>query len=214
MSDVLPIDPTVTIRAVTLLTDLDTCKFTVSRPVHPGGPYFFDSKERAAGSPLVERLFALSGITHVLVTGNVVTVGKEPSEEWSGLKSAIGTVIRTQLLTGMPAILDTPRNAVTGGRSDADVRRVVQELLDREVNRSIASHGGEISIIDVRDGDLFVVMSGGCQGCAASAVTLRKGFEVMVRRVAPEIVEIVDTTDHALGKKPFYQTPHVPAGAR
>jgi len=47
-------------------------------------------------------------------------------------------------------------------------------------------------------------MSGGCQGCAASNVTLRQGFEVMVRRVAPEIADIVDTTDHAAGAKPFY----------
>jgi len=205
MSDVLPIDPTITIRVETLLADLDTCKFTVSRTVHPGGPFFFGSKERAGGSPLVERLFALSGVAHVLVTEDVVTVGKEPSAEWSGLKSAIGTVIRTQLLTGVPAILETPRNAITGGRTDAEVRTVVQELLDREVNRSIASHGGQISIVDVRDGNLFIAMSGGCQGCAASQVTLRQGFEVMVRRVAPEIVDIVDTTDHTAGKKPFYQ---------
>jgi Fe-S cluster biogenesis protein NfuA len=48
-------------------------------------------------------------------------------------------------------------------------------------------------------------MSGGCQGCASSQITLRQGFEVMVKRVAPEIVEIVDATDHAAGKQPFYQ---------
>ena len=81
----------------------------------------------------------------------------------------------------------------------------MQELLDRDVNRSIASHGGRISIVDVREGNLFIAMSGGCQGCAASSVTLRKGFEVMARKVAPEIVDIVDTTDHAAGEKPFYQ---------
>ncbi len=205
MSDVLPVDPTITIRAETLLADPDTCKFTVSRTLHPGGPFFFDNKERAGGSPLAERLFALPGVAHVLVTENVVTVGKELSASWSGLKSAIGTVIRTQLLTGVPAILETPRNASTRGRTDAEVRAVVQELLDREVNRSIAGHGGQISIVDVRDGNLFIAMSGGCQGCAASQVTLRQGFEVMVRGVAPEIVDIVDTTDHAAGKKPFYE---------
>ena len=205
MSDVLPVDPTITIRAESLLGDLDACKFTVSRIVHPGGPFFFDTKERAGGSPLVERLFALPGVAHVLVTENVVTVGKEPSAEWSRLKSAIGMAIRTQLLTGVPAILETPRNAITGGRTDAEVHTVVQELLDREVNRSIADHGGQISIVDVHDGNLFIAMSGGCQGCAASQVTLRQGFEVMVRRVAPEIGDIVDTTDHTAGKKPFYQ---------
>jgi len=156
MSDVMPVDPTITIRAETLLADPDTCKFTVSRTVHPGGPFFFDNQERAAGSPLVERLFALPGVAHVLVTENVVTVGKEPSVSWSGLKSAVGSAIRTQLLTGVPAILETPRNASSRGRVDAEVRAVVQELLDREVNHSISAHGGQISIVDVRDGNLFI----------------------------------------------------------
>jgi len=205
MSDGLPVDPTITIRAETLLADPDMCKFTVNRTVHPGGPFFFDSRERAAGSPLLERLFALPSVAHVLVTDNVVTIGKEPGASWSGLKSQIGTVIRTQLLTGVPAILEAPRDASMRRRTDAEIRRVVQELLDREVNRSIAAHGGRISIVDLRDGNLIIAMSGGCQGCAASQVTLRQGFEVMVRRVAPEIGDIIDTTDHAAGEKPFYQ---------
>jgi Fe-S cluster biogenesis protein NfuA len=103
---------------------------------------------------------------------------------------------------GWPCPGDRERETEGG---PTEVRAVLQELLDREVNRSIARHGGKISILDVRDGNLFIAMSGGCQGCAASQVTLRQGFEVMVRRVAPEIVDIVDTTDHAAGKKPFYQ---------
>jgi Fe-S cluster biogenesis protein NfuA len=53
-------------------------------------------------------------------------------------------------------------------------------------------------------GWLLIAMSGGCQGCAASQVTLKDGLELMLRRVAPEIVDIVDTTDHASGTKPFY----------
>ena len=205
MSDLLPVDPTINIRAETSQADPDTCKFTVSRTVHPGGPFFFDSKDRAAGSPLVERLFALPGVSHVLVAETVVTVGKDPSVAWSALKSAIGAAIRSQLLTVVPAIFEAPRNTSTRGRTDAEIRSIVQELLNREVNRSIASHGGQISIVDVREGNLFVAMSGGCKGCAASSVTLRRGFEVMVRRVVPEIVDIVDTTDHTAGKNPFYQ---------
>jgi len=205
MSDVLPVDATITIRAEISVADPDTCKFTVSRTVHPGGPSFFHAKELAAGSPLVERLFTLPGVAHVLVAENVVTVGKDSDASWAALKPGIGTVIRAQLVTGVPAILEAPRTAGAWGRTDAEVRAVVQELLDRQVNRSIAAHGGQISIVDVRDRNLFVAMSGGCQGCAASQVTLRHGFEVMVRRVAPEIVDIVDTTDHAAGKKPFYE---------
>jgi Fe-S cluster biogenesis protein NfuA len=207
MSEVLPVAPTIGIRAETSLADPDMCKFAVSRMVHPGGPFFFDNKERAAGSPLVERLFALAGVQSVLIAESVVTVCKDPSASWSGMKATIGAAIRMQLITGVPAILETPRNAWTGARTDDEVRAVVQELLDREVNRSIASHGGKISIVDVRDGHLFIAMAGGCQGCAASQVTLRQGFEVMVRRVAPELVDIVDTTDHASGTKPYYQRP-------
>ena len=201
----LPIDPTITIRAETSLVDPDTCKFTVNRIVHPGGPFFFDDRERVGGSPLIERLFALRGVAYVLIADNVATVGKEPGVSWSGLKSAIGTGLRTQLLTGIPAILEAPANAGTRERTDAESWAVIQELLDREVNRSIAAHGGQISIVDVQDGNLSIAMSGGCQGCAASKVTLRQGFEVMLRRVAPEIVNIVDTTDHAAGNTPFYR---------
>ncbi len=200
----LLIDPTITIQAETSSVDPDTCKFTVSRTVHPGGPFFFGDRERGGGSPLVERLFALPGVAYVLVADNVVTVGKEPGASWSGLKSAIGTGLRTQLLTGIPAILEATAPAGALERTDAESRAVIQKLLDQEVNRSIASHGGQISIVDVQDGNLFIAMSGGCQGCAASQLTLRQGFEVMLRSVAPEIVNIVDTTDHAAGDTPFY----------
>ena len=133
-----------------------------------------------------------------------MTVGKDSDASWSALKPGIGTVIRTQLVTGMPAILEAPGTAGALGRADAEVRAVVQELLDQQVNRSIAKHGGKISIVDFKDRNLFIAMSGGCQGCAASELTLRLGFEKMARRVAPEIVDIVDTTDHSAGQTPFY----------
>ena len=214
MSEALTVDKTsanptlveqpVSIRAETSLADPDTCKFTVSRSLHPGGPFFFGYRERAAGSPLVERLFVLAGVANVLIAENVVTICKEPEAPWSGLKAAIGTAIRTQLLTGVPAILEMAAYASTQGRSDAELCVVVQQLLDKEVNRSIANHGGKISLVEVREGKLFISMSGGCQGCGSSQVTLRQGLEMMVKRGAPEILEIVDATDHAAGKQPFY----------
>ena len=97
--DRTPANPTlvgqpISIRAETSLADPDTCKFTVSRSLHPGGPFFFGNKERAAGSPLGERLFALAGVANVFIVENVVTIGKETSASWSGLKAAIGTAIR------------------------------------------------------------------------------------------------------------------------
>jgi Fe-S cluster biogenesis protein NfuA len=204
MSNFLLADQPVSIRAESSLADPDTCKFIVSRTLHPGGPFFFGNKERAVGSPLGEQLFALTGVANVLIADSVVTVCKEPTASWSGLKADIGMAIRTQLRSGVPAILEMPVANSRQGKTDAELTTAVQELLDKEVNRSIANHGGKISIVGVRQGKLSITMSGGCQGCASSQVTLRQGFEVMLKRVAPEIEEIIDVTDHAAGTQPFY----------
>ena len=120
MSDARPVELPVSIRAEVSLADPDMCKFTVSRTVHPGGAFFFENREQAAGSPLVERLFQLPGVAHVLVAGNVVTVGKESNTAWSGLNASIGAVIRSQCspeyapsskarCAPMPANAPTPR---------------------------------------------------------------------------------------------------------
>ena len=200
-------DQPVSIRAELSLADGDTCKFTVSRSLHPGGPCLFASREQAASAPLGQRLFALGGVASVLIAGNVVTIGKAPGASWAGLKAAIGAAIRAQLLSGVPAMPETTGATGAAARSDAELGLAVQQLLDREVNRAIANHGGAISLVGVRERRLFITMGGGCQGCASSQVTLRQGFEVMVRRVAPEITAIVDATDHAAGRRPFYRPP-------
>jgi Fe-S cluster biogenesis protein NfuA len=203
MSEGLPsdrprVDQPVSIRAELSLADPDTCKFTVSRQLHPGKPLFFASLATSAASPLGQRLFALGGVTSVLIAENVVTLCKDPGASWTGLKAATGMAIRAHLHSGQPA------GIVTAGRSDAELATAIQELLDRDINRAIADHGGKISLVAVRERQVFIAMSGGCQGCASSQVTLQQGFEAKVRRVAPEITAIVDTTNHAAGQQPFY----------
>jgi len=81
----------------------------------------------------------------------------------------------------------------------------VQVVLDRQINPGIASHGGHIGLLDVRDGTAYIEMGGGCQGCAQVDVTLRQGVEVAIRAAVPEIVAIVDRTDHQAGTNPYYQ---------
>ena len=194
----------ITIKAETAITDPDTCKFTVSTLVQAGGPFFFANSAQVARAPLAEKLFELGGVATVLIADNTVTVSKSADTTWQTLKATIGAAIRAQLLSGSPAVLATAVAAQAQGRSNEILREIVQDILDREVNRSIASHGGEISIIDLREGQLYVRMSGGCQGCASSEATLKQGFEVMVKRAAPEITEIIDVTDHQSGQKPYY----------
>jgi Fe/S biogenesis protein NfuA len=80
----------------------------------------------------------------------------------------------------------------------------VQALFDEMVNPRIAAHGGAVELVDV-DGDaVYIRMTGGCQGCAASAATLRMGIERTLREELPEVGEIIDVTDHAAGMTPYY----------
>lgn len=79
----------------------------------------------------------------------------------------------------------------------------VREVLDSQVNPAIAAHGGVISLVDVQDHDVYVEMSGGCQGCALSRMTLRQGVERMLREAVPELAVVHDVTDHESGENPY-----------
>ena len=80
----------------------------------------------------------------------------------------------------------------------------VHQLIEDRINPTVASHGGHITLIDVRDGKVFVRLGGGCQGCGQADATLKQGIEAMIRDEIPEISEVLDTTDHAAGENPYY----------
>jgi Fe/S biogenesis protein NfuA len=79
----------------------------------------------------------------------------------------------------------------------------VRDVLESQVNPAIAAHGGMISLVDVAETDVYVEMSGGCQGCALSRMTLRQGVERMLREAVPELTAVHDVTDHASGDNPY-----------
>jgi len=65
-----------------------------------------------------------------------------------------------------------------------------------------------VTLVDVKDGTAFVRLGGGCQGCSAVDLTLRKGVETAIRNAVPQISAIVDVTDHEAGANPYYQHGH------
>ena len=81
----------------------------------------------------------------------------------------------------------------------------IQEVLDREINPGIASHGGFVSLVEYKDDTAFIAFGGGCQGCGLVDVTLKQGVEVMIHEAVPEVKKVVDLTDHASGENPFYE---------
>ncbi len=88
----------------------------------------------------------------------------------------------------------------------ADPRaRAVQKVIDAQINPAVASHGGHVTLLEVKDDTAYIALGGGCQGCGMADVTLRHGIEAMIKEEVPEIRQIVDTTDHAGGTNPYYQ---------
>jgi Fe/S biogenesis protein NfuA len=88
------------------------------------------------------------------------------------------------------------------------VARAVQEVLDRQINPGVGTHGGMVTLVEVKEGTAFMRFGGGCQGCAAVDVTLKQGVETAIRNAVPSIQAIVDVTDHQAGANPYYQHGH------
>lgn len=83
----------------------------------------------------------------------------------------------------------------------------VQRVLDEHVSPMLAAHGGQVGLVDVRDGRAYVQFGGGCQGCGLAPMTLKSGIVATLKRLVPRIVEVVDVTDHPAGESPYFAPP-------
>ena len=82
---------------------------------------------------------------------------------------------------------------------------LVKQVLDEQINPSVASHGGHIALVDVQGDTVFIRLEGGCQGCGMADVTLKQGVEVAIKQAVPSINAVLDSTDHAGGQNPYFQ---------
>jgi Fe-S cluster biogenesis protein NfuA len=186
------------IRAQGPASDPEVMGFVLDMPIQEGASVRF---EAAGDAPLARALFALDGVVRVEVSGATIWVKKNAESDWATLKPAIADAIR-KLLDETDAPLGQDGREET--TPDQALLEAVETLLNQQVNPAVAAHGGHISVEKVEGGAVYLRMSGGCQGCAASAATLREGVERMLRAALPQIDKIVDVTDHAAGDNPFY----------
>ena len=99
-----------------------------------------------------------------------------------------------------------PSPSMTPGAGlDTDAARRVVAVLDREVNPSIASHGGHAELAAIDGSTAYLRLGGGCVGCGMATVTLSQGIEVAIKEAVPEIDRVVDVTDHASGTNPYFE---------
>ncbi len=179
------------------------CNFHCDTGILDGWTIHFASRDEGKGSPLIDALFDVEGVESVQVSGSTVTVEKNVPTPWPHLAPDIAKAIRTTCGEGMepihPSVLEDLMNRPMDSVAD-DIR----DLFEKRINPALASHGGFVKLVKVEDRDVHVEMGGGCQGCASARATLRQGVEGAIRRVAPQVREIIDVTDHAAGANPYY----------
>lgn len=192
-------DSEIKIKALPL--DSQRCRFTVDRPILENRAVYFPAVGKAQGSPLAEALFALPGVARVLISHDTVTVTRTGPGEWPELARAAGAAIRAQIQSGTPAVSAA---ALAGMPGEDEIRARVEHLLETQINPAVASHGGWVELLGVQANNVFLQLGGGCQGCGMADVTLKQGIETLLREEIPELGEVLDQTDHAAGRNPYY----------
>jgi Fe/S biogenesis protein NfuA len=82
----------------------------------------------------------------------------------------------------------------------------VLKVLVEKINPSVASHGGRVDLIAVENDIAYLRFGGGCQGCGQAQATLKNGVEKTLFAEVPQLVKVMDVTDHAAGENPYYES--------
>ena len=124
--------------------------------------------------------------------------------EWSEEGTGGLVLVNPNSPTPEEASPGVPPEVLAKGITGPLAMRVIA-VLEQSVNPAIASHGGRADLVALNeeDGTAYLRLSGGCQGCAMSQMTLRQGIETTLSEEVPELTRILDVTDHASGENPF-----------
>ncbi len=187
-----------------LTNDPAICNFHVDRDIAGGWTLLFESAADSKGSPLIDKLFAVEGVARVMIQGRTIILTKNSDAPWPHLAAGIAQAIRNGFPEDQPPIAAAVLEALENAPMDG-VEEDIAEMFEDHINPALASHGGFVRLLKVEGHDVFVEMGGGCQGCASSKATMRYGVESAIRRVAPQVRNIIDATDHTAGVNPYYK---------
>ena len=169
--------------------DPQKCRFVLEGEVLSRASLTFNGESDTENAPLAKKLLDLPYIAQVNIAGQVVTLTGDNIDSWPSVGKEIGGVIREQIKSGEAPVTEKAMDAGNSALFDQ-----VNTLIQNDVNPSIASHGGVITLHNVSDGKAYVTMGGGCQGCSMSSVTLKQGVESYIVAKVDGVNEVVDIT--------------------
>ena len=192
---------------VTISSEVDQrnpciCRFTVNRTLHIGTATF-NNKDETEGFLLAQKLFDIEGITRVQLIGHLLVVSKAQEQDWRVLIEQVKEILEAFLVSSFALSEEQVEDRMMLiGRG---TKEKIQYLLAHKINPGVAEHAGFVELIDVRDNNVYIRLGGGCQGCGAADFTLRQGIEAIIKKEVPEILQVLDVTDHAAGMNPYYR---------
>jgi len=180
----------------------ETMKFVVNKLLYPGKSIDFQDEASASASPLATELFSFPFIKSVFIASNFVTLTKTgETEDWQDVIPSVKQFLKEYLEEGKPVINEeeiavrktTSSNEVMD--NDKDVVKRIKELLENYVKPAVEMDGGAIQFKSYEDGRVNLMLQGSCSGCPSSMITLKAGIEGMMKRMIPEVKEVVAEAD-------------------
>jgi len=174
----------------------ETMKFVANKLLYPGKSIDFPDAETAKPSPLATELFGFPFIKAIFIASNFVTLTKTPETDWADVIPSVRQFLKEYLEEGK-AVINEEEIQVNKGdgntihADDDDVVKRIKELLDNYVRPAVEMDGGAIQFKSYDDGVVNLMMQGSCSGCPSSMITLKAGIEGMMKRMIPEVREVV-----------------------
>lgn len=175
-----------------------TLKFVANKLLYPGKSIDFQDETSADPSPLAKELFSFPFIKSVFIASNFVTLTKtDDVEDWQDVIPQVKQFLKEYLESGAvivneeeaAKIIPTSSNAISA--DDDDVVKRIKEILDNYVRPAVEMDGGAIQYRSYSKGVVNLMLQGSCSGCPSSMITLKAGIEGMMKRMIPEVREVV-----------------------
>ena len=176
----------------------ETMKFVANKLLYAGKSIDFPDADSAKPSPLATELFGFPFIRAVFIASNFVTLTKTPETDWQDVIPSIRQFLKDYLEEGKAVINEEEVVSIKKESSnevladDDDVVKRIKELLENYVKPAVEMDGGAIQFRSYEDGVVNLMLQGSCSGCPSSMITLKAGIEGMMKRMIPEVKEVIE----------------------
>jgi NFU1 iron-sulfur cluster scaffold homolog, mitochondrial len=174
----------------------ETMKFVANKLLYPGKSLDLPDVESAKPSPLALELFAFPFIKSIFIASNFVTLTKTTDTDWNDVIPTVRHFLKEYLEEGKNIINEedivvAARDGNAISADDGDVVKRIKELLENYVKPAVEMDGGAIQFRSYNEGIVNLMLQGSCSGCPSSMITLKAGIEGMMKRMIPEVKEVV-----------------------